>query len=32
MTITTFGTVDARSLAQLETCMRAGDALASRVP
>jgi tRNA-splicing ligase RtcB (3'-phosphate/5'-hydroxy nucleic acid ligase) len=26
MTITTFGTVDARSLAQLETCMRAGDA------
>jgi tRNA-splicing ligase RtcB len=26
MTITTFGTVDARSLAQLETCMSAGDA------
>ena len=26
MTITTFGPVDARSLAQLETCMRAGDA------
>jgi tRNA-splicing ligase RtcB len=26
MTITTFGPVDGRSLAQLETCMRAGDA------